>query len=244
MKHLDLAELKKDWHGCARCGLGKQRSGPRIVFGLGPDRPRYLLVYDTPTEADVDAALPMAGQEGDLLVSLLTEAGIDIGEVFCAPLVGCRPTTLLPATDTEPERIVDRAPTAEEYAACAPRVEELIYRLDPALIFSMGPNTYLKLVRGPDRETYTTVEKAAGKLFKTRIAGRYLDQLIYDIIPLLSMQQIFQKPSHAAHGPMATTIKYLVKGKQYVEFIERRTQEDARASQHGGTGAAPLHEGS
>lgn len=243
MNPFDVSELRKDWHGCQRCGLSKLRSGPGIVFGVGPARPRYLLIYDAPTEADVAAKLPMAGEEGDLLVSLLNEAGIEVSEIACTPLVGCRATTVLPATDTEPERTVDRAPSAEEYAACAPRVTELIYRLDPKLIFTMGPAAYLKMVRGPDRETANTVEQAAGRLFRTRIAGRYYEELTYDVIPLLSMQQIYAKPSHAAHGPMATTIKFLTKGKKYVEFVEggsRRTEagaeESSGAAQHGGAG--------
>ena len=100
---------------CREKGMGK---GLKVLAGTGitasgassertlrrKDRVRarqahakYLLIYDTPTEQDVYAGLPMAGPEGDLLASLVEHAKIDLHDVYCTPMLGCRPTMLLPA---------------------------------------------------------------------------------------------------------------------------------------------------
>lgn len=224
-----LNVLADAWHGCQRCGLGKARSGLRIVFGFGQPTAKYLLVYESPTETDASSGLPMVGQEGDLLVDLLGRANIPPAEVYCTPLVGCRPTVVLPATEYEVSRVADREPSAEEFKACAPRLKEIIYRLDPLIIFTLGPGPFSQLVRGPDRRN-TSYEKALGDLFTTRVPGRWLPEVRYDVIPLMSMHQIMQKPSTAAHGPRATTAEHLTKGRAYASFLETTGKRDARAA--------------
>lgn len=224
-----LNVLSNAWHGCQRCDLSKERSGLRIVFGFGEPTAKYLLVYESPSEADAAAGLPMVGQEGDLLIDLLTRANIPPAEVYCTPLVGCRPTVVLAATEYEVGRIADREPSAEEFKACAPRLKEIIYRLDPLIIFTLGPGPFSQLVRGPDRRN-TGYEKALGDLFVTRVPGRWLTEVRYDVIPLMSMPQIMQKPSTAAHGPRATTAEHLTKGRAYATFLEKTGRRDAQAA--------------
>lgn len=225
-----LKVLAERWQGCQRCKLGKERERQEIVFGLGKPTAKYLLIYDTPTEIDVHAALPMAGSEGDLLAALVEQARIKLEDVYCTPLLGCRPTVLLPETGSEPARLVDRAPVAEELNACAPRWKELIYRLDPLVIFTLGADPFAQLVRGPDRGKYKALEKAIGELFITRVPGRWIPEVTYDVIPLMSMKQIMAKPSHAAHGPLATTARHLHKGRAYAEFLIKTGVRDAAAA--------------
>src|SRR4051812_36654498 len=103
-----LKVLAEDWQGCQRCGLGKERAGPKIVFGIGKSTAKYLLIYDTPSESDASLGVAMTSREGDLLAALLEKAGIALPEVYATPLVGCRPTIFTEATTDRSARLADR----------------------------------------------------------------------------------------------------------------------------------------
>lgn len=233
-----LKALASRWHDCKRCGLHEERAKPNIVFGIGRNTAKYLLVYDAPTDIDVEFAQPMSGREGDLLAELLEKAGIEFADVYCTPLLGCRPTLYVPETADQVARIMDRGGTAKEFAACAPRVTELIYQIDPLVIFTMGDDAWRQLVATKDRGQAKSLDKAIGDLFVARVTGRWLPEIIYDVIPLLSMKQIIAQPSFAAHGPIATTINHLTKGRMYGEFVEKTGLKDAQAA-----GFAPTTQG-
>jgi uracil-DNA glycosylase family 4 len=222
-----LKALSEQWTGCKKCELHNDRPSEKIVFGLGKSTAKYLLLFDTPTENDAYNALPMSGSEGDLLVELLEKAGMSLEEVYCTPLVACRPVVFLPETVDQKARVLDRAPNAEELLACSPRIREIIYQIDPLVIFTMGDVTWKAMVRAKDRGTSKSLDKAIGDLFLTRLPGRWVPEITYDVIPLMSMRQIVAQPSFAAHGPLSTTARHLHKGRVYAEFIEKTGQRDS-----------------
>lgn len=219
-----LKRLRESWTNCTRCPLEQGRCKRPIVFGAGSSTADFLFIYDTPTEQDADTSSPMSGDHGDLLVDLMETAGIKNTVSYCTPLLGCRPTILLHATDTDPERIADRAPSKEELEACRPRVDELIYRIDPRLIFTLGDLPWKALVKAKDRGTDTTLDKAVGKIQLTRVQGK-ICVVDYPVIPLLSMKQILASPGSAKHGPLATTIKYLTQGLRHVDYVKNSDKE-------------------
>ncbi len=225
-----LNELHQFWHGCQRCPLGKERPTDYIVLGTGNPRASYLFVYEAPTESDVYNASPMNGKEGALLSDLLQKADFPTDDVFCTPINSCRPIRVQPATADRPERIIDREATKEERAACWPRLEQIIYAVDPLLIFTFGTVAWKALVDNADRGLSTTLDKAVGKLFLTRIRGRFLKEITYDVIPLLSPQQIIATPSSAPHGSMSTTKDFLIQGRVYVDFLQKTGKRDAEAA--------------
>ncbi len=227
---LDLNELNLEWRRCTRCGLSKERPDRDIVFGAGNPKADFLFIYDVPTAHDVQAQTPTMGDEGELLASILSLAKIEPREVYRMPLLGCRPTIVLPAIDGAAPRIENRAPTSEELGACAPRVAEIIYRVDPLLIFALGDVAFKTLVRAKDRGTFTTLDKAVGELFPTYVKGRFFTEIRYDVMPLMSMQQIMAAPSTAPHGPHATTVDQLHKGATYVRFAKAARERDAKAA--------------
>jgi uracil-DNA glycosylase family 4 len=228
-----LKSLARDWHGCQRCQLGKERTGQSIVFGAGRSTAKYLLIYDVPTGSDVATGRPMSGDAGNLLVELLEEAKIATTDVYCAPLVGCRPLRYPAETSDSPAMMIDRAPEKEELQACRARIDEIIYRVDPMLIFTLGDTAWKSLVKGKNRNGCTSLDKAVGDLFLTTIAGRWAPELTYDVVPLMSMQQLMQKPSFAVHGPLFTTAKHLHKGRVFVEYLERTGKRDAESAGFG-----------
>lgn len=229
---LKLKTLAHEWHDCQRCKLAKDRPRAEIVFGVGSRHARFLLIYDAPSEGDAALATPFSDTPGQVLLDLLKGAEIHPREIYCTPLVGCRPVTLLPATANAPARLTSRTPEKEEIAACFPRIHQLIYRIDPCVIFAMGELTYKTLVRGKDRDNHNTVEQAvsASELFRTRLPGRWMPELHYDVIPLLPMKKLIDVPSLAEHGPLATNVLHLNRGKIYADFIERTGGRDTRAA--------------
>jgi uracil-DNA glycosylase family 4 len=225
-----LKTLAQEWHGCQRCSLGSEREGMKIVFGDGARRAKFLLLYDVPTAHDAALGAPMSGREGEVLLELLEHAGIAIHDVYCTPLLGCRPVLLLPETADQQAQIADRAPAKEELAACSPRVQEIIYRVDPLVIFTLGDLAWKALVKPKGRGQHTSLDKALGYIFSTTVPGRWIKEVPYSVVPLLSMKQVISQPSYASHGPLHTTARHLHKGRVYAEFLEKAGQRDAKAA--------------
>lgn len=234
-----LKTLAQEWHGCRRCSLGSEREGTKIVFGDGARRAKFLLLYDVPTAHDAALGAPMSGREGEVLLDLLQHAGILVQDVYCTPLLGCRPVLFLPETADQQAQIADRAPVKEEIVACSPRVQEIIYRVDPLVIFTLGDLPWKALVTPKLRGPHTSLDKALGNLFTTTVPGRWIKSVTYSVVPLLSMKQVIAQPSYASHGTLHTTARHLHKGRVYAEFLEKAGQRDAIAGGYEPEGRQP-----
>jgi DNA polymerase len=109
-----------DWDGlqlaiaaCRRCSAC--RDGRPPVPGTGSKQARWLVAAGATTAADEKARLPLAGDPGKLLDNMLDAVGMARSrDVYITNLIKCRPTTAAGA---------ERAPTAEEAAACRPYLE-------------------------------------------------------------------------------------------------------------------------
>lgn len=227
-----LKRLSDEWHGCQRCGLHQERPCANIVFGTGNTKARYLFIYESPTEHDVDQSLPFTGREGRVIEDILEEAKVDFRSIFCTALLGCRPTKFQPATVDQEERVLDREPTKEEVEACFPRIQEIIYRVDPHLIFSFGPLAFKTLILPADR-TRKLYADAVGDIFLTRVPGRLVPSVPYDVMQLLSIKKILANPSRAKHGAFGTTVENIAEGCKYAQFVEETSQRDSLAAGFG-----------
>jgi uracil-DNA glycosylase family 4 len=228
-KSLSLRVLADHWHGCTRCKLSEDRQNPAIVFGYGSRRAKYLFIYDTPSAGDAEMGHPMTGREGDLFVDLLKAAKISMDEIYVTPMVGCWPARLLPDTADKPAHWIDRDPEKEELIGCLPRVEEIIYRIDPLLIFTMGMLPWRTLCH-PSK---ASLEKAVGDRYTAHIRGRHLPQVPYDVIPLLSIRAMVASPSYAHHGPLASTARHIMRGATHAAFLDETRKRDALAAGYG-----------
>jgi uracil-DNA glycosylase family 4 len=222
-----LAVLKQDWLSCTRCELSHGRQG-NIVFGAGSPTPRYLFVYDAPTEDDVACESPLSGEFGNYYANILRDAQIDIAQCYCTPVLGCRPTALIPATEDMPERIVDRGARAEEVKACRERLDGIIYAVDPLLIFALGDLAWKTLVRPKDRGGHTSLDKAISstEVVMATIGGKLVPELQYPVMPLPSVKQIIASPSMAKHGTIGVTTRHLAQGKAYVNYVKKSDEQD------------------
>jgi len=122
--NLDWPQLKEVVRGCTACKL---RAGcTQTVFGVGDEKADWLFVGEGPG-ADEDAlGEPFVGQAGKLLDNMLMAVKLKRGDnVYIANIVKCRPPG-------------NRAPEADEIAACLPYLHRQIELIQPKLIVALG----------------------------------------------------------------------------------------------------------
>jgi DNA polymerase len=214
-----LRVLRKEWDGCSRCNLAALRDNEdRVVFGTGAIQPDYLFVYDAPEEADTKTGTPLMGRHGEILYNLIKKAEYESYAV--TTVVGCRAYTVLPPIEDQPEQIRDRDPSTEEVDECRPRLDALIYALDPRLIFAVGQVAWKTLVKPKDRGGHNVLSDAAGELTSTYVMGK-VRPVRYAVMPLLPPKQIIANPTSADHGPIATTLEALIRARTYVNMLKK-----------------------
>jgi uracil-DNA glycosylase len=113
--------------GCVACPeLVVSRT--RVVAGTRPwDRSRadVMLVGEAPGAQEDLAGEPFVGRSGQLLDSLLTEAGLDRSLVAVANVLKCRPPG-------------NRKPRRAEVARCHPWLARQIELVDPRVLVALG----------------------------------------------------------------------------------------------------------
>jgi DNA polymerase len=106
-----MAALREPGLRCCRCDLCATRT--QVVFGVGSPTARLVIIGEGPGEQEDKAGQPFVGRAGQMLNSLLEEAGIARDDVWITNTVKCRPTVL------QGKRVANRPPRVPEIKACA-----------------------------------------------------------------------------------------------------------------------------
>lgn len=145
-----LRVLQDEWAGCTDCSLGELRElrDGRQVFGAGTGKRGILFVGSEIGMDEEKEGRPVAGKAGLFLASALQR--FRIKNFFITNLTACRACTPLldeaglpymtkgyAGRPPEP-RYKDQAALKPQLDACAARVFEEIYLIDPILIVSLG----------------------------------------------------------------------------------------------------------
>jgi DNA polymerase len=131
-KEVALAAVK------ARAEIGERARGlgtlrDTMVFAVGdPDSP-LMLVGEAPGAEEEKQGEPFVGPAGQLLDKMLVAMGLDRGGVYISNLCKFRP-----AISGGAQGSGNRAPTAEEMAACVEFVREEIAIIRPRVIVALG----------------------------------------------------------------------------------------------------------
>ena len=127
---IDTVARDCDWPGlkhqvskCTRCDLHRGRT--QTVFGVGNERPKWLIVGEAPGADEDKQGEPFVGRAGQLLNAMLKAAGFDRDEVYITNIVKCRPPN-------------NRNPRVEEAQACSSFLSRQIEFLSPKLILAVG----------------------------------------------------------------------------------------------------------
>lgn len=148
-----LPGVRQELGECTRCKLHTQRT--KLVFGVGNPKARLVFVGEAPG-ADEDAqGEPFVGRAGQLLTKIIEAMGLKRDEVYICNILKCRPPG-------------NRAPEADEVAACSPFLLQQLRAIGPEYICALG---------GPAAQTLLRTKEPISKL-----RGRFHD---YHGIPLL-----------------------------------------------------------
>ncbi|GAB3465459.1 hypothetical protein GCM10027321_30560 [Massilia terrae] len=126
---MDWDQLRAAVASCTRCGACS-KDGRKPVFGAGAQRAVWFVAAGASTAADEEAGAPLAGDNGKLLDNMLAAIGASrAADVYVANLVKCRPLSAKGG---------DRAPTAEEAAACRPYLERELVLSGAGTVLTLG----------------------------------------------------------------------------------------------------------
>lgn len=202
-KQRKLTNLQEEWKECTRCSLHETRR--KVVFGCGNPDADILFVGEAPGENEDKQGRPFVGKAGEMLNSMLAGLDRNRDELYITNVISCRPPN-------------NRDPSAEERVACFPRLEEIIYLVDPLLIVPVGKYALNSLVGGrswgieryrgnlfssPQSEAYVTGEtngvEIEGRFFP-RNANKMKYRLEYDAIPILHPSYIQRMDNSDSDG--------------------------------------------
>lgn len=196
---------------CTRCALSECRQpNTSPVYGHGNADAEFLILAETPTIEDQCTGALFTGPRGALLFELLSAAGINPHHTFRTTMVACPSYIIIPATEEQEERISYQDPQASHIATCAPRLHEIIYRVDPRVILCFGDLPFKALLSQKQRGGKNKTEDVQGSLYDLVLEGRG-QKVRYPLLALLSLDKILKNPSAAKHAPLASTIKHLTR---------------------------------
>lgn len=155
-RHTDAEIAAMDWtalqgavSNCTRCHLCRSRT--RTVFGVGDPKAKWLFIGEGPGRNEDQQGEPFVGPAGKLLDNMLASMSLRRGRnAFIANVVKCRPTDAAGK---------DRAPSAEEVAACKPYLVRQIELIAPDILVALGKTAAVALV---GCEPATAVSKLRG----------------------------------------------------------------------------------
>ncbi len=118
-----LEELKAIALNCSQCRL---RSGCRqVVFGVGPENARLMLVGEGPGQEEDNSGIPFVGRAGQLLDRILQAAELPRSTVYIGNVVKCRPPD-------------NRLPNPDEVKLCRHYLEAQIRLVKPSVVVCLG----------------------------------------------------------------------------------------------------------
>jgi len=147
-----LADVAREAAACTRCPLHQGRTCS--VFSDGNPRAPLMLIGEGPGQQEDETGIPFVGKAGQLLTQILSSVGIDRQrDIYICNTVKCRPPG-------------NRAPEAEEMAACFPYLQAQIDIIRPRIILLAGATAMKSILGIP-----SGITKLRGQWFETPYHG-------------------------------------------------------------------------
>ena len=141
---LDL--LRATAESCTDCRLSETRTN--VVFGVGAPDADVMIVGEAPGKNEDLQGEPFVGAAGRLLDTLMSEVGINRGQVYIANVLKCRPPG-------------NRDPRPDEIEACTGYLRRQLELIEPAVVVTLG-NFATKLLL----KTETGITKMRGQRYR------------------------------------------------------------------------------
>jgi uracil-DNA glycosylase family protein len=173
-----IAALREPGVRCCRCDLCATRT--QVVFGEGSPTAQLMIIGEAPGEGEDKSGHPFYGRAGQMLNSLLEEAGISRENVWITNTVKCRPTV------QTGRRIANRAPRVPEIKACTIWCVGELDIIKPRIVCCLGA-VAAKAVVG--RDVKMTQERGQWLPFGLPIEGMESSEVIVSYHPSYVMRQ-------------------------------------------------------
>jgi DNA polymerase len=135
-----------------------------LVFGRGSEDADVFIVGEAPGEDEDREGEPFVGRSGQVLSTVLAQAGLEEGEdTYIANVVKYRPPN-------------NRDPRVDEIQAHAPYLLRQIHAVHPEIIVSLG-NTASEFFKSDD-EVFSGITQERGKTFTVDVEGD-----VYTVFP-------------------------------------------------------------
>ncbi|HVN67872.1 MAG TPA: uracil-DNA glycosylase [Candidatus Sulfotelmatobacter sp.] len=188
-------EVKKIALGCQKCRLAKGRTN--VVFGHGPVPCDLMLIGEGPGADEDEQGLPFVGRSGQLLTQILASVNIKRpDDIYIANTVKCRPPD-------------NRAPQADEQAACAPYLEAQIKFVKPKIILLAGSPAVKAILKSD--EPITKIRGQWLKLPGTEIA----------VMPLFHPAYLLRNPSKEKGKPKWLTWQDMHEVRNALDYYKK-----------------------
>jgi len=255
----DLAALRNQWESCQACELGVRRFVQKGAFVFGEGTPGgIMLIGEGPGRTEEEEGRPFVGKSGEILRSILH--GYHFTNYYITNIVGCRSCAQIIGDDGNPvfrktkkgaaiPALRDEVPSPVQMAACAARLYEEIYLVDPVLIVSLGVTASEFLLRRTvaitrDRgttdtcwipgRTHQAVLTEKKRLWERVVKGTVVrpteqNKVKYTVIPTLHPAYVLRKLSdHGVDSPwnlLASDIKRAIQIHDFIKDNVSPTEE-------------------
>jgi uracil-DNA glycosylase len=206
--------------GCSKCGLHATRPGPELVFGVGNESAKVMIIGEAPGEEEERTLTPFVGPSGQLLNQMLALVADDpeiqsLSQWYDKATrskenVRRFHTAVREWRDREffitnvvcckpPE---NRQPSNPEVKACFDRLRNMIYITDPFVIITVGKTALEALLKRTSEIT-----KKRGQLYEVDLAGR-VTSTKYVVMPILHPSYLLRKADwNVPEGDYRKTLK-------------------------------------
>jgi DNA polymerase len=141
----DIEELRAAAVACKGCELWEPAT--QVVFSAGNPRARMALVGEQPGDAEDRQGIPFVGPAGKLLQRALSDAGVEVDDVYVTNAVKHFRFT------ERGKRRIHATPQASHIQACRPWLEAELTNVDPTLIVCLGATAARSLLGAGFRVT-------------------------------------------------------------------------------------------
>jgi len=172
------AALREPGVRCCRCDLCATRT--QVVFGEGSPTASLIIIGEAPGEGEDKSGHPFYGRAGQMLNSILEEAGISRESVWITNTVKCRPTV------QQGRRLANRAPRVPEIKACEIWRTGELEILKPKIVCCLGAVAAKAIV---GRDVKMTVERGQWLPFGLPIEGMEHSEVMVTYHPSYVMRQ-------------------------------------------------------
>lgn len=147
MEYKSLEQVAEAVRKCKKCGLCSDIKN--YVPGEGSAKSGILFIGEGPGKDEDLQGRPFVGRSGQILRTLIREAGLKEEDVFIANVVKCRPPN-------------NRDPLPEEIETCWPYLEAQIAILKPKIIATLGRHSMGRFLKD------MTISNAHGRVFRAK----------------------------------------------------------------------------